>query len=44
MKKLMNSETFTVSRIKFLLRITISAIRQFSPRFLTSYWTGEKSA
>ncbi len=33
MKKLMNSETFTVSRIKFLLRITISAIRQFSPRY-----------
>jgi hypothetical protein len=32
MKTLMNSETFTVSRIKILLRLTISVIGQFSPR------------
>ncbi len=32
MKALANSETCTVSRIKILLRLTISVIGQFSPR------------
>jgi hypothetical protein len=32
MKTLTNSETRTLSRIKILLRLTISVIGQFSPR------------
>jgi hypothetical protein len=31
MKTLTNSETYTVSRIQILLRLTISVIGQFSP-------------
>jgi hypothetical protein len=33
MKTLTNSETCTISRIKILLRLTISVIGQFSPRY-----------